>query len=183
MFVDHFGENWTHPGLPCAHSSLVKPVTNCHGANEAGEDDRRIQNLGRRFLRTSFWDNISKVYLINPNCTFWLYLSNIAYNLTNAISINPLALQVFEKSNGWQPVLRGSCGSWWEHNPLWVAGLACREPKRPSHHKKQNNLKIIQQLSAIVQYSDNILLMLTACAALTVLKINTQPRVLSPLHK
>ena len=44
------------------------------------------------------------------------------------------------------PVLRGSCGSWWEHILLWVAGLACKEPKRPSHHKKQNNLKIIQVL-------------------------------------
>merc|ERR1719222_498056 len=33
------------PCLPCAHSPLVKPVTDCHGANEAGEDDGGIQNL------------------------------------------------------------------------------------------------------------------------------------------
>ena len=45
---------WTHPCLPCAHPPLVKPVTDCHGANEAGEDDGGIQNLSRRFWRTSF---------------------------------------------------------------------------------------------------------------------------------
>ena len=46
--------NWTHPCLPCAHPPLVKPVTNCHRPNEAGEDDWGIQNLKSRFFQNIF---------------------------------------------------------------------------------------------------------------------------------
>ena len=46
--------NWTHPCLPCAHPPLVKPVTNCHRPDEAGEDDWSIQNLGIITFRIFF---------------------------------------------------------------------------------------------------------------------------------